>query len=53
VFRNWDGVMDRVDVAQDTGRWGTHVNAVMKLGLRPKVKQVCRCTCTRISRRVA
>jgi hypothetical protein len=32
IFQKWDGVgLDRIDVAQDRGRWRAVVNAVMNL----------------------
>jgi hypothetical protein len=30
-FREWDGGMDWIDMAQDRGRWRALVNAVMNL----------------------
>ena len=31
IFKNWDGGMDRIDLAKDRGRWRAVVNAVMNL----------------------
>jgi hypothetical protein len=28
-FKNWDGGMDWIDLAQDTGRWWALLNAVI------------------------
>jgi hypothetical protein len=33
IFNKYDGVVDSVDVAQDTVRWQAFVNTVMKLGV--------------------
>ena len=30
IFKKWDGDMDRIDLAQERGRWRTTVNAAMK-----------------------
>jgi hypothetical protein len=31
IFKNWNGGMDWIDLAQDTDRWWVLVNAVMNL----------------------
>jgi len=31
IFRKWDGGMDWIELAQDRGKWGPRVNAVMNL----------------------
>jgi hypothetical protein len=31
IFKEWDGGMDRIDLALDTDRWPALVNAVMNL----------------------
>jgi hypothetical protein len=31
IFKNWDGGMDWIELAQDRGRWLTLVNAAMNL----------------------
>jgi hypothetical protein len=36
TFMKWDGVMDWIDLAQDTNRWWALVNVVMKLRVPSK-----------------
>jgi hypothetical protein len=31
IFREWDGVVDHIDLVQDTDRWRALVSAVMNL----------------------
>ena len=33
IFRKWDGIMDRVDLAQNRDRWRVLMNVVTNLGV--------------------
>jgi hypothetical protein len=41
IFRNWDGGVDWIDVAENRDRWRAFVNAVMNLPLSAAQEGLC------------